>query len=496
MAGTYSDSILGSKSPQYACALAILSGGVAFIVSQLGDPVAALLLYALLAALFASIWPHSGLQWAGWLCLPIILNACFEVIITASIYRLQYSGMTFVKALPVACLGAYVGSKLSVRKITNRSANERARGRNVSVGGRANRTSLVLKNSATPFGSIKPVVSSRRSSEQMKTLEPAATVHDINAALIKAVQEGEPDKIRLLVAQGANVNAESKDKFTPLMMAALGGDAEMVGALFCCGAALNGSDGLKGWTPLMIATIEGHAAVVSALIEQGAEVDARNSRGWTSMRFAVSMDETEVLRLLLAAGADANAVDDEGRTALMQAACEDSSETLKVLLEAGADPLVKDKNGRTALVIAREGGHTKSIRLLKEAEARAAASAGQARPTDDGDSYFYLLKEELEEKLTERASPSAAGDDVALWLRSALQTLQEHIDAQKKESLLAPSEIAHKLMLTLREAATLSGLPRQHLLEAIEGRSLKARLIKDGWRIRRADLDDYVRRLS
>ncbi|MBD0373626.1 MAG: ankyrin repeat domain-containing protein [Pyrinomonadaceae bacterium] len=494
MAGTYSDSIQGSKSPQYACALAILSGGVAFVVSQMGDPVAALLLFALLAALFASIWPDSGLQWAGWLCLPIVLLVCFEVIITGSIYKFRSNGVLFLKAVPVALLGAYVGSKLSVRKITNRYANERASRKRLTKRA-AHQDSLILKNSTKPLGNIKPIVSTRRSNGRMRALERKAAVQDINAALIKAAQEGDLEKIRLLTAQGANVNAESKERFTPLMIAALGGDVEMAGVLFGNGAAPDAADGFKGWTALMIATIEGHAEVVSALIEQGADVNARNSRGWTALRFAVSMDETEVLRLLTAAGADVNSVDGEGQTALMQAAGEDSSESLRILLDAGADPLVKDKNGRTALMIARELGHAKSVRLLKEAAAKASAVEGEAKALAYDDSYFYLLKEELEEKLN-HASSSKSSDDVTLLLRSALQTVQEHIDSEKREALLAPSEISHKLLLTLREAATLSGLPRHHLLEAIESSSLKAQLIKHGWRIRRADLDDYVRRLS
>jgi len=54
------------------------------------------------------------------------------------------------------------------------------------------------------------------------------------------------------------------------------------------------------------------------------------------------------------------------------------------------------------------------------------------------------------------------------------------------------SDIAHKLMLTLPEAAALSNLSRNHLRQAIKTGRLKAQKIGRGWRIKRADLDAYV----
>jgi excisionase family DNA binding protein len=58
----------------------------------------------------------------------------------------------------------------------------------------------------------------------------------------------------------------------------------------------------------------------------------------------------------------------------------------------------------------------------------------------------------------------------------------------------APSiaDIAHKLMLTLAEAAALSNLSRNHLRQAIKTGALRAKKIGRGWRIKRTDLDAYV----
>ncbi|HEY0323557.1 MAG TPA: ankyrin repeat domain-containing protein [Pyrinomonadaceae bacterium] len=496
MASTFSHSIVGAKSPQYAYALVILSGGIAFIISQGGELIAAWLLYALLAALFASIWPDRALQWAGWLCLPILLLICFDVLVTGSFYGVGRNGTILIKALPSACLGVYVGSRLSVRKVANHLATERVNRRRAPAFGKGAQTSLVLKDRATPGASVKAISSGHGSKLPAKVTKPVTPALSLNATLIKAAQDGDLERIKLLVAQGADVNALSRDEWTPLMIASLGGDVEMVKTLFGNGAALHDAGG-KGWTALMIATIEGQTDVVRALLEHGAEVSAKNNAGWTALRFAVSMDETEILRVLLDAGADVNVADKEGKTALMQAAGENIRESLKVLLDAGADPHLKDHKEQTALMIARQCGHTEIIKLLKEAQAKASAGIdASANILSDDNSYFYLLKEELEDGLNSYSGSPTQADDIVSRVLSAIQIVQGHIDATSKERILSPSEISHKLVFTLKEAATLSGLPRQHLLEAIEGRRLKAQLIKHAWRIKRAELADYIRRLS
>jgi excisionase family DNA binding protein len=62
-------------------------------------------------------------------------------------------------------------------------------------------------------------------------------------------------------------------------------------------------------------------------------------------------------------------------------------------------------------------------------------------------------------------------------------------------AMAAPVRIVDKLTLSLAEAAQLAGLSRNHLRAAIEEKKLKARIIGRGWRVKRADLDAYVRKL-
>ncbi len=62
---------------------------------------------------------------------------------------------------------------------------------------------------------------------------------------------------------------------------------------------------------------------------------------------------------------------------------------------------------------------------------------------------------------------------------------------------IAPAAVPvfEKLTLSLMEASQLSGLSRNHLRQAIEEKKLKARIIGRGWRVKREDLDAYVKKL-
>lgn len=78
--------------------------------------------------------------------------------------------------------------------------------------------------------------------------------------------------------------------------------------------------------------------------------------------------------------------------------------------------------------------------------------------------------------------PQALGEKLV----SALEALQPR-----------PTTVAieHKLILTLLEASSLCGLSKNFLRDAIKGRKLKAQLIGKGWKIKRSDLEAYVKKL-
>jgi excisionase family DNA binding protein len=88
-------------------------------------------------------------------------------------------------------------------------------------------------------------------------------------------------------------------------------------------------------------------------------------------------------------------------------------------------------------------------------------------------------------------------DRGASQLSELVAILRDAADSsrQREDQPASITDLAHKLTLSLMEASQLSGLSRNHLRQAIEEKKLKARIIGRGWRVKREDLDAYVRKL-
>ncbi len=76
-----------------------------------------------------------------------------------------------------------------------------------------------------------------------------------------------------------------------------------------------------------------------------------------------------------------------------------------------------------------------------------------------------------------------------------MQRLPAMLPAAPNGHTPATISVADKLTLSLVEASQLSGLSRNHLRAAIEDKKLKARIIGRGWKVKRDDLDGYVKKL-
>ena len=96
------------------------------------------------------------------------------------------------------------------------------------------------------------------------------------------------------------------------------GDREEVERLVRRSPTAARSRGVGGSTPLMFAALYGDAALVRQLLAAGADPNSGNAAGATALMWAVP--DVEKLRLLLDAGADVNARTEEKRTALVVAA--------------------------------------------------------------------------------------------------------------------------------------------------------------------------------
>ena len=126
--------------------------------------------------------------------------------------------------------------------------------------------------------------------------------------------------------------------------------------------------GPGGATPLMYAALYGDADSVRWLLKRGADPNIKNTGGASALMWAV--DDLEKTSLLIDAGSDVNAKSDDGRTALIVAVGKfGSGPIVKLLLDHGANPSVKipGPNGdTTALSEAAYVGDYDVLKLLLE----------------------------------------------------------------------------------------------------------------------------------
>lgn len=120
--------------------------------------------------------------------------------------------------------------------------------------------------------------------------------------------------------------------------------------------------GFNGNTPLLLAALEGNAMMVSRLIEAGANLYAINDDFNGVLFNACYAASPEVIRLLIEAGADINDTNEEGTTALMYAASASRLECVQILLKLGADTSLQNEDGFSAIELATSRAVYKELR--------------------------------------------------------------------------------------------------------------------------------------
>jgi len=115
----------------------------------------------------------------------------------------------------------------------------------------------------------------------------------------EAIDGGEIEVLKAVIADGSNVNAQkTSNGWTPLHYAARWGHKEVVELLIAAGADVNVKFEDYGETPLHFAVIEGHAEIAELLIVKGADVNAKNVDGERPLDWAIRRKHPEIADLL------------------------------------------------------------------------------------------------------------------------------------------------------------------------------------------------------
>jgi ankyrin repeat protein len=179
---------------------------------------------------------------------------------------------------------------------------------------------------------------------------------------------GHVDAAKVLLANGADVEAERIGGFTPLHDAIVKKQRDVAELLIAQGAKIHGE--------MSAAYVD--KQTVQFLIDLGADVNQRDKGGNSPLDEAAFRGNTEVLKLLLAHGADINAIGEYGSTPLHAAAGRGEAEAAKLLIENGAEVDAKSKNGDTPLCRAIGSSQLKvsEVLLANGADVNVACNGG------------------------------------------------------------------------------------------------------------------------
>jgi ankyrin repeat protein len=120
----------------------------------------------------------------------------------------------------------------------------------------------------------------------------------------------------------------------------------------------------KDESPLMMASLKGQKELVRKLIARDAHV---NKPGWAPLHYAATGGHLEIMAMLLEEHAFIDAESPNKSTPLMMAAMYAAPAAVKLLLDAGADPMMRNELGMTAVDFAQRANRKDAADLIAAA---------------------------------------------------------------------------------------------------------------------------------
>jgi ankyrin repeat protein len=176
-----------------------------------------------------------------------------------------------------------------------------------------------------------------------------------------AVRSDDAGSVTALVARGFDANVRDTDGQHALHLALRQKAFKVIGALLGWSKIDVEPRNKADESPLMLAALDGEADLVKRLVVMGADV---NKPGWAPLHYAATRGHLDIMAYLLDQNAYIDAASPNGTTPLMMAAFYGTPSAVKLLLEAGADPMLKNTQGLSAIDFAQRNNRADSAEII------------------------------------------------------------------------------------------------------------------------------------
>lgn len=169
--------------------------------------------------------------------------------------------------------------------------------------------------------------------------------------------------VDVIINHNANVNVTYKGNFrTPLHVASMNGEYDIVGSLLNAGSQINTLD-REGKTPLYLSVSHSHPKVANLLIRKGAKLNTATNNHDSLLWVASAIGAKECVSILLEYNANINYLAKSSNDSPLGIACKNGHiETVNILLPYYLNTL--DRHGSQALFNSAYSGHSNIVATL------------------------------------------------------------------------------------------------------------------------------------